>query len=120
MPSKPPRPCRAPACSGKTTAAHGYCEEHEHLHKPFASRKGSGRGGRPWRRKRDAIMKRDRWLCQPCKRAGRTTPAVHVDHIINKQSGGTDDDHNLEAICKPCHDAKTQKEAAHGRKQAGS
>jgi 5-methylcytosine-specific restriction protein A len=43
-----------------------------------------------------------------------------VDHIINKQSGGTDDESNLQAICKPCHDQKTQREARRGREQANT
>lgn len=111
MPSKPPRPCRAPVCGNKTTASHGYCEEHEHLHKPWATRKGSGRGGRPWRRKRDAVMRRDKGLCQPCLKNNRVTPASQVDHIIPKAEGGTDADSNLQAICKACHDVKTQAEA---------
>lgn len=75
-------------------------------------RKGkSGRGGRPWRRKRDAVLQRDRYLCQPCKRKGMVTPATEVDHIINREAGGTDADANLEAICSTCHKAKTHAES---------
>lgn len=72
---------------------------------------GSGRGGRPWRRKREAILVRDCGLCQPCKRKGLITAAVEVDHIRNKARGGTDDDANLESICSECHEAKTLREA---------
>ncbi len=42
-------------------------------------------------------------------------PATEVDHIVNVESGGTDDDSNLEAICSPCHKAKTAREAQAGR-----
>ncbi|QSR35563.1 HNH endonuclease [Marinobacterium iners] len=111
MPSKPPRPCRAPACGRKTTAAHGYCEDHAHLHKPWGTRKGSGRGGRPWRRKRDHVLQRDKGLCQPCLKQNRISPATQVDHITPVAEGGTDADSNLQAICKACHDVKTQAEA---------
>lgn len=41
-------------------------------------------------------------------------PATEVDHITPKASGGTDDPANLQGICKACHRAKTQDEAARG------
>ncbi len=63
--------------------------------------------GTAWDRKRKAVMYRDFGLCQVCKRAGRSTLAAEVDHIVPKAKGGTDDDDNLQAICKPCHQLKT-------------
>lgn len=44
-------------------------------------------------------------------REGRLTPFAAVDHITPKAKGGTDADDNLEAICGPCHDAKSMQEA---------
>lgn len=82
--------------------------------KPLASVEpsyGQGRGGRPWRRLRDQVMQRDKHLCQPCKAQGRYTEATQVDHIVPIAEGGTDDRANLQAICSPCHEAKTQAEA---------
>ncbi|MGY2157160.1 HNH endonuclease [Pseudomonas tolaasii] len=70
---------------------------------------GSGRGGRPWRRKRGAILIRDNYTCRVC---GLTTKDLEVDHIINVARGGTDDDGNLQAICIPCHKSKTARESA--------
>lgn len=81
---------------------------------PVAPRYGQGRGGRPWRRKREAVMKRDQYLCQLCKQKGRITEATEMDHIINVAEGGTDDESNLQALCTPCHDAKSQEEARRG------
>lgn len=63
--------------------------------------------GSAWVRMRDAIMRRDSYLCQPCLAKGRPTPATQVDHIKPKASGGTDEAENLQAICGACHDAKT-------------
>lgn len=77
---------------------------------------GQGRGGRPWRRTRDAVLVRDGRLCQPCRRADRLTLATEVDHIVPLCEGGSDDDANLEAICRPCHGVKTQAEAARARR----
>jgi len=100
-------------CGGKTTASHGYCEAHADraINWGKSKRGGQGRGGRPWRRLRSAILKRDRYLCQPCERVNRITPATEVDHIVGKAQGGTDAPDNLEAICKVCHQAKTASEA---------
>lgn len=117
MPSSPPRPCRAPMCAGKTTHKHGYCDKHADQavtwkKSPTAKQ---DRGGRPWRRIRQRVLERDKGLCQPCLSQGKYTPAVEVDHIVNIASGGTDSDTNLQAICDPCHKAKTQTEARRGR-----
>jgi 5-methylcytosine-specific restriction protein A len=70
---------------------------------------GKGRGGRPWRRKADAIKVRDRYTCQMCH---RVTIEGEVDHIVPISQGGTDDPSNLQWLCiEPCHREKTQREA---------
>ena len=68
--------------------------------------------GSAWVKLRAWILQHDGYLCQPCKRAGRVTPATEVDHIVGKAVGGDDSADNLEAICTDCHKAKTQREAA--------
>lgn len=118
MPVRTPRPCRAPGCPGKTTERIGYCEQHAHLHKPWTrGQAGQGRGGRPWRRLRNQVLIRDRYLCQPCKRSGQATPATEVDHVLCKAEGGTDKAGNLEAICASCHKTKTLAEASRARQR---
>lgn len=72
---------------------------------------GSGRGGRPWRRRRAAILVRDQYTCQSC---GTITLDLEVDHIVNIAQGGNDDDANLQALCVPCHQSKTAIESAQG------
>lgn len=69
--------------------------------------------GAAWRKLRLRILARDCYLCQPCLVKGRTTPATHVDHILAKAHGGTDDDGNLRAICRDCHDRKSIEEKGH-------
>ena len=115
MPDRPPRICRAPACRKGTTHKSGYCEEHQANQKSWSNRKGSGRGGRPWRRLREQVMNRDNWVCQVCLENGRVTPATQVDHIIPKSRGGSDSPSNLRAICGPCHKVKTAQESAEAR-----
>jgi 5-methylcytosine-specific restriction protein A len=61
---------------------------------------------------RNRIRLRDCGLCQECKRRGRVTGGMAVDHIVPLWKGGSDDDANKELLCQPCHDAKTAREAA--------
>lgn len=76
-------------------------------HQP-KSRWGHGRGGRPWRRKREEIFKRDKYTCQVC---GRVGGELELDHILNVARGGTDDASNLQTICTACHKPKTHAES---------
>lgn len=73
--------------------------------------------GRQWELLRAATLERDKHLCQPCLREGKLTPAREVDHIVPKFEGGPDDLNNTQAICRPCHQAKTQVEAARAQGQ---
>ena len=41
-------------------------------------------------------------------------PSTVADHIVNLAAGGEDTEANMQGLCKPCHDAKTQVEAAQG------
>lgn len=66
--------------------------------------------GWAWQKLRDRIMVRDHGLCQPCRRRGEVTLAREVDHILGKDQGGDDSPANLQAICLPCHKAKTAAE----------
>lgn len=72
---------------------------------------GQGRGGRPWRRKRDAVLTRDLYTCQVCE---QVSDELEVDHIRPKAQGGDDSMENLRAICVPCHKIKTSRESRHG------
>lgn len=56
---------------------------------------------------RERIKRRDCGLCQVCQRRGYI-----VDHVKPLWAGGSDEDENKQLICKPCHDAKSEREAA--------
>ena len=60
---------------------------------------------------RNAIKGRDCGLCQACSRKGKTTLGSVVDHIKPLWDGGSDEAHNKELLCIPCHDEKTKHEA---------
>lgn len=63
-----------------------------------------------WVKLRERILKRDLYLCQPCRDAGRTTPATEVHHLKAKAHGGTDEPSNLVSICHPCHEEATRQQ----------
>lgn len=50
-----------------------------------------------------------------CELPGCELPLSAVDHIIPRAEGGSDALDNLQGICSPHHDEKTQQEAARGR-----
>lgn len=116
----PKIPCRAIGCPALVSRADkGYCDKHAHhrhgWHKSQRGRTASERGyGQAWRKLRNQIMERDRYLCQVCLANDRYTPATEVDHIINKAQGGMDELSNLQAICHACHKTKTQAESRRG------
>jgi 5-methylcytosine-specific restriction endonuclease McrA len=61
---------------------------------------------RTWRRLRRFVLARDGYACQvPVDDAGRLCRALasHVDHIVPRVAGGTDDPANLRAACQPCN-----------------
>ena len=74
--------------------------------------------GNDWQRVRSLVMRRDMHLCQPCKLAGRLTPATECDHILPRSQGGTNDPANAQAICAACHLAKSAAEM--GRRPPGA
>lgn len=72
--------------------------------------------GADWQRIRKSVIARDCALCQPCMRQGRVTPFEEVDHIIPISQGGENSVENAECICRACHNRKTAREAAAGRR----
>jgi 5-methylcytosine-specific restriction endonuclease McrA len=84
-----------------------------HVKQPWAGSTGHARTSTAaWQRLRDQILERDGRICYVCHKPGADT----VDHINPVWKGGTDDPANLGAIHdKPCHRAKTAREAAEAR-----
>lgn len=61
-------------------------------------------GSKRWRAIREQVLAGEP-LCRDCKRMGRITPAIEVDHV----SGDTADNRpeNLAPLCKSCHSHRT-------------
>ncbi len=58
-----------------------------------------------WRRKAKAILRRDHYQCQLCKRYGRISEAQIVHHKLElaEYPELAFDDNNLISVCKKCH-----------------
>ena len=70
---------------------------------------------RGWKAARLACLQRAAWRCE-IKGPQFTRTAVTADHIYGIRN---DPGHkHLQAACQPCHDAKSQGEAARGRRNA--
>jgi 5-methylcytosine-specific restriction endonuclease McrA len=65
-------------------------------------------GTEKWKRKRAAILARDKYQCQICKRYGRTRQATEVHHIVHLEDDPSRalDGSNLISLCKACHNAQ--------------
>ena len=66
-------------------------------------------GPSKYERLRKSILDLEPW-CRGCKRKGRNTLAVEVDHILPKHLGGWDVRENLQPLCHDCHRIKTGQE----------
>ena len=106
MPTAPPTrcPCGLPATT------RGRCDEHQP--KPWARRSAHTRQidrGR-WERVRQQQL-RDEPRCRQCG----AEEHLQVDHILNIARGGAlYDRENLQTLCKPCHDKKSERERLAG------
>lgn len=68
--------------------------------------------------KRARILARNGYTCQACGLgAGDPDPLdperrvrLHIDHVIPKKEGGTDDDSNLRVLCSVCNEGRSNLE----------
>jgi 5-methylcytosine-specific restriction enzyme A len=88
---------------------------------PVKRESAAARGyDRRWRKARAAYLATHP-LCVQCEWSGEVTAATVVDHIVQHE-GQQDrlfwDQRNWQALCKPCHDAKTMREGGwHAKKR---
>lgn len=116
MPTAAPKPCSQ--CGVLVRDGTSRCESHKVRAGTFADRSRGTRKqrgyGPEWDKRRERVMRRDAGICQPCLRHGLVHNGHAVDHRIPREFGGTEDDSNLQVICKTVHQAKTDSEK-HGR-----
>lgn len=58
-----------------------------------------------WIAKRKKILRRDKYMCQECRKYGKMTPATYVHHIqhLEDRPDLALVDSNLESVCLACH-----------------
>lgn len=72
-----------------------------------------------WQRKRAAILRRDKYQCQECKRYGRMREAKEVHHIkhLDDYPELAFDDSNLISLCSACHRKMHPEKGTRGAKR---
>lgn len=67
--------------------------------------------GRAWMAKRQRVAARYNFMCAKCGRLWMSN-RDHIDHIVPREQGGSNDESNLQPLCnEPCHAEKTAAEA---------
>jgi 5-methylcytosine-specific restriction protein A len=115
MPIAPKRPCPAPGC--RALVVSGYCAQHKRdvhrrYHAASQSHQENNRfyASSAWRKARRLQLEAEP-MCRHCRQEKKLTEATHVDHIIPREHGGADfDPANLQSLCKPHHEAKSQRD----------
>jgi 5-methylcytosine-specific restriction protein A len=59
---------------------------------------------------RNSLFLADYPLCASCLKQGDVAQAEEVDHIIPLHKQGPDEWENLQGLCKPCHQEKTNRD----------
>jgi 5-methylcytosine-specific restriction protein A len=111
-PTSPPKPC---ARMGAGCPHMRPCPVHGKRPWEHDRQSASARGyGARWGKLRPFVLRRDNYLCQSCRRAGRLALATSVDHVTPKFLGGSDDPDNLTSLCDRCRADKDAHDAAGG------
>lgn len=116
MPAKAKKPCSYPRCPNLTTAK--YCDVHQakqlqekkesnRLYDKYQRDERSARfyKSKEWKRVRQYVLKRDRYLCQHCYKQDRLVAAQMVHHIVEVKEDWNErlNTDNLVSLCHSCH-----------------
>ena len=110
MPTRLKHPCAYFRCPELTDKQ--YCPIHQRITKKQRREEQDldYYSSKRWRRFRKMFLS-----AHPiCATPGCGKPSAEVDHIISRSKGGTDEENNLQALCKRCHSRKTAKEGRWG------
>lgn len=67
---------------------------------------------------RNKRLAQEQPFCARCLKQGRYRIGTQTDHKIALVNGGTDDEDNLQRLCDPCHEDKTQEDMGRTPKKA--
>lgn len=71
--------------------------------------------GAEWAKLRAEVLA-DEPFCREHMKRGEFVRATHVDHIVGKAAGGSNDRANLQALCAACHLTKSGREGKEASK----
>jgi 5-methylcytosine-specific restriction enzyme A len=115
MSPRAPKHCGYHGCTVVVYPPASRCDEHSSGWKTSPRTESSKRTGTSrWQSLRVRVLQRDGYQCQICG-PKCLVQAGEVDHVIPTHLGGPDTMTNSQAACRPCHDAKTAREAAAAR-----
>jgi 5-methylcytosine-specific restriction endonuclease McrA len=63
--------------------------------------------GKELQKIRERILLRDEYSCRAC---GRVSAHLEIDHIVPIHLGGAESDQNRQALCRQCHEKKSERE----------
>ena len=111
-PSKAIKICSKQGCFIFIKGSESHCKEHKPI--PFAKPEGYKRDpfydSPAWRKTSKKHLSLNP-LCVSCVKKGKVTAAVHTDHIIPIEKGGSRlDPENLQGLCLKHHSSKSAKE----------
>ena len=104
---RPRQICNIAGCPNIATYK-GRCSQHQVP--AWQGRRGFEGYGPEYLRNRRIVLKEEP-VCRLCG----ARPSVTADHIVPVSQGGTHDRANLRGVCKQCHDARSQRQAAAAR-----
>lgn len=110
MPIAAPKPCTQ--CGVLVRDGTSRCPAHP---KPAWVQKAKYKrvSGRKLQQQRHDLFSREPF-CRTCRGNGHLILATIRDHIKPLAEGGTDTDDNVQPLCQPCSDAKTEQERKRG------
>lgn len=114
MPTAAPKPCSHAGCGVLVRDGTSRCAKHKQAAWSQRSTPTKRITGRRLQRMRADLFKRQP-LCELCSVLGLVALATVRDHRIPLAEGGPDDVSNEQALCDPCHDAKSLAERLRGR-----
>lgn len=108
MPNLLKKACAYNTCPNTTDKK--YCDKHKSLKSEYVVARGTTTQqgyGTIWQKIRKIYLSANP-LCVKCEKDNKIVPATEVDHIMPLKRGGTNEETNLQGLCKPCHSRKTR------------
>ncbi len=108
MPTGAPHSCGQPGCPARVPAGKARCPDHERKRDQERGTSTARGYDSRWRAYRLTYL-RSHPLCVVCSAVGTIEPATVVDHISAHKGDRSRfwDENNHRAVCKRCHDLRT-------------